>query len=721
MESAVSTEQYSELIASVAQTLLGEPNRSMSSKTELRYGSRGSFSVDLRKGTWFDYETNVGGGTLDLIAQRTGRVGGDAWEWMREQGIARTNGSAQSRHATIVATFSYTDEVGDELFQVVKFDPKDFRQRRADGRGGYVWSVKGVRQVPYRLHELQERLGLGNPIFIVEGEKDADNLWKINAPATTNAGGAGKWRPELNEYFANADVIIIPDFDPPKRDPKTNEVMKHEDGRPMCPGQDHAQDIAEALVKVARSVRVIELWKYWPSMPSKGDVSDWLAKGDGSLDRLYEIAEQTPLWTHRSVFELALALLKPFPIVESAIPPRDWIVPGLLMRRHVTVLVAPSGAGKSLLTLQIGIACAQGKEWAGWRPRRKSYRVLFINAEDDYHEICRRLAAALHRMEVDQREIADRFLVANAERVVIAKFDARSKMMKVEPLHNELIELIKANQIDIVVVDPFAETFEGDENSNNELKWCGVYWREIARKAECAVCLVHHTKKYASGMAGDVDAARGASALIGIARIVSTVFPMTEKEAELMLKDEEKEIDRDRFRYLRYDDAKSNLSLTTSVAKWFRKDTITLDNKTDEQPADEVGTLKPWKAKDLLDGVTEELINKFFDAVDRGICDRKTKQPTGEFYTFDTRAKGENISRYVGNLVTDMFKIKSTRRVAKIVNTWRDNGRLLDGEPYRSPASRKERSRCISERWRLNQAITDKPERDTQTKEMFAT
>ena len=91
----------------------------------------------------------------------------------------------------IAATYDYRDERGDVLFQVVRFEPKDFKQRRPDGQGGWRWSVKGVRQVPYRMPELLE----ANPtdlVFIVEGEKDADRLADLGLVATCNPGGAGK-------------------------------------------------------------------------------------------------------------------------------------------------------------------------------------------------------------------------------------------------------------------------------------------------------------------------------------------------------------------------------------------------------------------------------------------------------------------------------------------------------------------------------------------------
>src|SRR5215471_9380020 len=336
-----------------------------------------------------------------------------------------------------------------------------------------------------------------------------------------------------------------------------------------------------------------------------------------------------------------LQAIFPLPIDRAAIPPRDWIVPGLLMRRHVTVLVAPSGSGKSLLTLQLGLACAQGKPWAGWLPRRQT-RFMVINSEDDIDEMRRRISAATEIMRVDEIEIRDRVVLIDNSNLaaVVAKVDAKTKTMVRTPLLENLVTMITRYAVNIVFVDPFAETFEGDENSNSELKWAGVLWREVARRTNAAVCLVHHTKKYASSMAGDVDAARGAGALIGIARIVATLFPMTTKEAEAMGVASEQ-----RGFFLRYDDAKANLNIISPFARWFRKDTVTLDNKTAELPGDQVGVLVPWKPKGP--SVFEAQILAFFARLDQGLLDDDGK-PTGEFYTFE---KGRSGERYVAVFV----------------------------------------------------------------------
>src|SRR4029077_17433483 len=140
---------------------------------------------------------------------------------------------------------------------------------------------------------------------------------------------------------------------------------------------------------------------------------------------------------------------------------------------------------------QIAIAIALGIPWGGWFPRRAE-KVLVINAEDDFDEMCRRLCAAAKLMGVDQVALTDRiYLAEEPETIVIAKMDHRTKSVIRTPLGEALVTTIQAAGIGVCIADPFAETFEGDENSNSEVKWAGILWREVARKTKTALWLVH--------------------------------------------------------------------------------------------------------------------------------------------------------------------------------------------------------------------------------------
>src|SRR5439155_3649659 len=138
------------------------------------------------------------------------------------------------------------------LSQNVRFEPKDFLQRRPDGRGGWAWNLDGVRRVPYRLPELAEQAR----VFIAEGEKDCDALWALSLAATTNAAGAGKWRDEHTAALVAAaipEVIVLPDND--------------------APGEKHARAVAASCLAAGLRVKILPL----PGLPATGDVSDWLA------------------------------------------------------------------------------------------------------------------------------------------------------------------------------------------------------------------------------------------------------------------------------------------------------------------------------------------------------------------------------------------------------------------------------------------------------------
>src|SRR5207344_2474112 len=119
-----------------------------------------------------------------------------------------------------------------------------------------------------------------------------------------------------------------------------------------------------------------------------------------------------------------------------------------------------------LLTLQLGIAIALGIPWGGWHPHRAE-KVLIINSEDDIDEMHRRLVAAARTMGVDQADLEGKLFLAEVpESIVIARMDPRSKSVVRTPLVEQLVATVNHHGIGVVVADPFAETFEGDENSN---------------------------------------------------------------------------------------------------------------------------------------------------------------------------------------------------------------------------------------------------------------
>jgi hypothetical protein len=210
------------------------------------------------------HEPNLYVSTRGFICHACGQKGG-LRKLARHFGISLPSTSGEAE-----ATYDYRDEQGNLLFQVVRFPGKRFAQRRRDGNGEWIWNLRGVRRVLYRLPDLIVKPDTA--VFLVEGEKDADRLAMAGLTTTTNPGGAGKWRTDFAAMLRGRDVIILPDNDEP--------------------GQKHAEQVARSLHRVATSVKIVAL----PDLPDKGDVSDWLDAGH-AVDELLKLVEETPLWT----------------------------------------------------------------------------------------------------------------------------------------------------------------------------------------------------------------------------------------------------------------------------------------------------------------------------------------------------------------------------------------------------------------------------------------
>ena len=188
----------------------------------------------------------------------------------RKKPNGKANGKAHGGLGEIVETYDYLDADGVFQFQVCRYDPKDFRQRRPDGRGGWIWKLDGVCLVPYRLPRLIEGIANGQTVLVVEGERDVHCAEALGLVATCNPMGAGKWKPKhgFNEFFRGADVIIVPDNDEA--------------------GWKHAHSVGAQLHGIAARVRVLVL-------PAK-DLSAWVENG-GAREELDELIASAPEWT----------------------------------------------------------------------------------------------------------------------------------------------------------------------------------------------------------------------------------------------------------------------------------------------------------------------------------------------------------------------------------------------------------------------------------------
>lgn len=197
-------------------------------------------------------------------------------------GATMSKKEATRATGTFVCAYPYYDEQRVLLYEVVRFaDPKEFRQRRPNpnflpdkrpsaANPQWIWSLKDVRRVPYRLPELIADLAARpkEPVALVEGEKDVDNLRALGVIATTVPGGAGKFlhvRDHLRTLLNGRRVAVVSDDDPV-------------DARAgFKPGLRHAEECCKGLWDVTDGVKLVTLYD-----DEQGkDVSDWLAENSG--------------------------------------------------------------------------------------------------------------------------------------------------------------------------------------------------------------------------------------------------------------------------------------------------------------------------------------------------------------------------------------------------------------------------------------------------------
>ena len=469
----------------VARSLLGDPNPCLSTLSEMRYGTHGSLVVDCERGVWFDHEAQKGGGVLDLIRDRTGLPNGAAVDWLRERGFlpcgpTASLDKAKSASKKITATYDYFDEHGKLLFQVVRYEPKSFLQRRPDPNrpNNWIWNRGSVPSVPYRLPELIR--AAKEVIYITEGEKDADALAKKGLIATTNAGGAGSWPPELNRWFEGRVINILVDNDEA--------------------GIKHGRTVAEALKRIAREVRVVQL----PGLGPKEDVSDWLNMG-GHASTLSALCASASRCSHEPVSYTAAQLKS------MSFPSLKYVVPGYIVE-GLTLFAGKPKRGKSWACLDMAIAVASGGIALGGI-KCEVGDVLYAALEDNPRRLQRRMTVLTEASE------------AWPSRLTFTSSMPRLKEGGIDMIR-DWIE--RAEHPRLVVIDTLAKVRDakGGQQSSYEADYAAVSeLKDLADKKGIAIVLVHHVRKMDAE--DPIDTVSGTTGLTGAVDTILVIVSNT--------------------------------------------------------------------------------------------------------------------------------------------------------------------------------------------------
>jgi putative DNA primase/helicase len=256
-------------ITTIATSLWGEITSKQGD--ELRFGRNASKQVKPKDNTWYDHEAATGGGYVDIYKLKYGEP--------------PAKPKAKWNLGDPTAEWIYHDEFGNKVAKVLRYDPvgkpKEYRQQRYSF-GKWVWKLSGFQIPLYRLPDLN-KLPDGSTVLVVEGEKCAEAVRGLGFQATTNAGGAKKFRADHAQTLARFRCVIFPDAD--------------------AAGEAHLHTVCGALHRAGcDAIHVVRL----PGLATKGDVYDWIEAG-GMREQLQALVHAAEPVDMEEMQQLAVA------------------------------------------------------------------------------------------------------------------------------------------------------------------------------------------------------------------------------------------------------------------------------------------------------------------------------------------------------------------------------------------------------------------------------
>jgi AAA domain len=362
------------------------------------------------------------------------------------------------------------------------------------------------------------------------------------------------------------------------------------------------------------------------------------------------------------------------------IEPRQWLHGRHFIRKFLSATVSAGGIGKSSLELLDAVSMACGRDLVTGK-QIEPRSCWYWNGEDPLEELQRRVQAVALSYGLTDADLGGRLYLdsGRAQRIRVASDDRRHGITINRPLVDSLAATLQANRIDALILDPFVSTHGVPENDNGAIDQVAKELAGIAEAANCAVEVVHHVRKTNGGEL-TADDARGAVALIGAARSVRVLNPMSQDEAAKA----GIEINQRRL-YFRVDNGKANLAPPSDNASWRQLVSVGLGNRRDPYPEDSVGVVKAWKWPDAFAGLTADHLKAVQNKIGGGA------------WRADVQA-GAWVGKAVAEaLGLDVDEDGDKARIKSLLKTWLKNGSLVEVE--RQDEGRKARRHVEVGKW----------------------
>lgn len=372
----------------------------------------------------------------------------------------------------VEAIYDYEDDQGELLYQVLRYrlpsGKKDFRQRRPDGKGGWIYDLEGVTRVLYNRGDIGD--DAARDVFVVEGEKDADRLNEefrrndIPAIATTSAQGSydtARWE-TYAECLRGRNVIVVPDND--------------------GPGLRHARGVCGFLAGIAQSVKLVEL----PGVGPKGDLSDWLDQ-DNRIDELFSLVVGTEPFNpaadefaEASVDSQRDATAADLVLANAG---TRWLWPQWIPLGVLTLLTAEPSTGKTRFGLDLTRRIALGTEWPDGQPIDLGDRrpvVLWIPADNQHSELADTPRAF---------GFPESAIVLNTSVSDLYGGTELQSNEQLKDLEDRIVRQVPA----LVIIDTITNTSDAKSQDSSDAKRQYKPLQDIAKRTGTAIVCVTHT------------------------------------------------------------------------------------------------------------------------------------------------------------------------------------------------------------------------------------
>ena len=376
----------------------------------------------------------------------------------------------KTQYPSIVATYEYKDLNGKTLLLKHRTSNKDFWWYNP------IVKKKGKNGVPDMLYR-QELVPAAASVFLVEGEKDADNINRLSGsvfpfPAVSPSNGCETpWKKEFSELLKGKNVIILPDNDEP--------------------GEKLALKAAENLKGYAEHIFIAHLKDVFPDLPEKGDISDALQKYGNEAVR----AALPKLLNEGNIHGVEGAQIKEEYLLISLDDVQssktEYLFPPYVPKGTVTILAGVSGGGKTWFSLYLAKLVSTGEPLTEGFPKKEPGTVIYQSKEND---LSKDLKPRLEKLKADTSKI-----------LVIDDHDKDGKYNPVRLNDERLEPILKKVRPALVFFDPIQSYLgaEADMNKANTVRPILDKLIDLAQRYNVAIVLVAHMNKDSKAFALD--------------------------------------------------------------------------------------------------------------------------------------------------------------------------------------------------------------------------